>query len=166
METDWTIPFLEAVGSSVGWLGMNVGIGVTIDPTKIQTVDGVLPMSIPVKTPQTWLTVLLHGHVILQGLGTEALHISELIGMRIICNLIPLSIDKLAYLYLWSLSKWIMRYIAHFLQCNLISFMFDLMKMFILPFSMCKKVIIVVFTSLLVNSKSMLTWSQALITFL
>ena len=57
---------------------MNVGMGVTMDPTKIQMFDGVLPMSIPVKTPQTWLTVLLHGHVILQGLGTEALHISEL----------------------------------------------------------------------------------------
>ena len=56
---------------------MNVGISVTMDPTKIQMVDGVLPMSIPVKTSQTWLTVLLHGHVILQGLGTEALHISE-----------------------------------------------------------------------------------------
>ena len=57
---------------------MNVGMGVTMDPTKIQMFDGVLPMSIPVKTPQTWLTVLLHGHVILQGLGAKALHISEL----------------------------------------------------------------------------------------
>ena len=57
---------------------MNVGMGVTMDPTKIQMFDGVLPMSIPVKTPQTWLTVLLHGHVILQGLETEALHVSKL----------------------------------------------------------------------------------------
>ena len=55
---------------------MNVGISVTMDPIKIRMVDGVLPMSIPVKTTQTWLIVLLHGHVILQSIGSGALHIS------------------------------------------------------------------------------------------
>ena len=57
---------------------MNVEVIATMYPIRTLMVGAVWPMSIPVRIPQTWLIVLLHGHVILQGLGTEALHISEL----------------------------------------------------------------------------------------
>ena len=46
-----------------------------MNPSLTPMVDAVLPTNIPVKIPQTWLTVLLLGHVILQSPGQEARHI-------------------------------------------------------------------------------------------
>ena len=53
---------------------MNVGNIATIYPLRTLMAGAALPMNIPVKITQTWLTVLLHGHAISQSPGTAEPH--------------------------------------------------------------------------------------------